>query len=124
MRSEQSTRLVSRTLGAKSTLVAGPAASRTLRSLRSLRVGSRLGRYTTCLQFLRGSSMTRRTRLERALAAMAGGLIGGFATLALAFGATSWHWFLGAPVMVGVVIGYLDGDRGIKALLKATRWSA
>jgi hypothetical protein len=30
--------------------VAGPAASRTLRSLRSLRVGSRLGRYTTCLE--------------------------------------------------------------------------
>ena len=35
---------VSRTLEAKTTLAAGPAASRTLRSLRSLRVGSRLGR--------------------------------------------------------------------------------
>ena len=41
--------VVSRTLGARSTLVAGPAASRTLRSLRSLRVGSRLARYRTCL---------------------------------------------------------------------------
>jgi hypothetical protein len=67
--------------------------------------------------------MTHRTPLERAVAATAGGMIGGFLTLALAFGATTWHWFLWAPVMVGIVVGYFDGDRGIKALLKATRWS-
>ena len=49
VRFELSVWMMSRTLGAKSTFVAGPAASRTLRSLRSLRVGSRLGRYVTPL---------------------------------------------------------------------------
>lgn len=65
--------------------------------------------------------MREATLLERSLAALAGGMIGGFVTFALAF--STWHWLIWAPVLIGVLVGYLGGDRGVKGLLKAARWT-
>ncbi len=64
--------------------------------------------------------MTRTTHLARALAALAGGMIGGFVTFALAF--STWHWMIWTPILIGGLVGYLGGDRGVKGLLQAARW--
>jgi len=66
--------------------------------------------------------MRKPTLLERSLAALVGGMIGGFMTFALAF--STWHWLIWTPVLIGVLIGYWRGDRGIKGLLKAARFTS
>ena len=60
--------------------------------------------------------MRKPTLLERSLAALFGGIIGGFLTLQLAF--LTWHWLIWTPVLLGVLVGYWGRDRGIKGLLK------
>ena len=61
--------------------------------------------------------MRKPTLLERSLAAIVGGLLGGFITLQLAF--MTWHWLIWSPVLIGVLAGYFGRDRGIKGLIKA-----
>lgn len=63
--------------------------------------------------------MRKPTLLERSLAAIVGGFIGGFVTLSIAFSFAIWHWLMWGPVLIGVLAGYLGRDRGIKGLLKA-----
>ena len=63
--------------------------------------------------------MRKPTLLERSLAAIVGGLIGGFITLSIAFSSTTWHWLMWTPILIGVLAGYWRRDRGIKGLLMA-----
>jgi len=63
----------------------------------------------------------RRTLLERSLAALVGGISGVFV---LVFGQLwpilelpAWLWVMAIPPAIGAVVGYLGGDKGIKALL-------
>ena len=67
--------------------------------------------------------MRRRTLLERSLGAFVGGILGGFVTLSLALSVTAWHWLLWSPLVMGALVGYWGGDRGLKALLRAAWWT-
>ena len=60
--------------------------------------------------------------LERSLAAIVGGAIGGFITFALAF--ATWHWLIWSPIVIGVLAGFLRGDRGVRAMLRAAQWTS
>ena len=66
--------------------------------------------------------MRKPTLLERSLAGLVGGTIGGFMTFALAF--STWHWLIWTPIVIGVLVGYFRGDRGVRELLRAARWTS
>ena len=68
--------------------------------------------------------MRRRTLLEKSLAALVGGVIGGIflvvlplAELWLQQGLPAWPWLLAIPPVIGAAIGYFFGDKGIRAML-------
>ncbi len=72
--------------------------------------------------------MRRRTLLEKSLAALVGGVIGGIflvvlpvAQLWLQLGLPAWPWLLAIPPVIGAAIGYFVGDKGIWALLPFSR---
>ena len=67
--------------------------------------------------------MRRRTLLERSLGAFVGAIIVGFVTLSLAISAAAWHWLLYLPPLMGALVGYWRGDRGLIAMLRAARWT-
>ena len=66
--------------------------------------------------------MRKRTLLEKSLAALVGAIIGGvfvlvFGQLWPLLGLPAWPWAIAIPPAIGAVVGYLRGDKGIKALL-------
>ena len=66
--------------------------------------------------------MRKRTLLEKSLATLVGGVIGGvfvlvFGQLWPLLGLPAWPWVMAIPPDIGAVVGYSRGDQGIKALL-------
>lgn len=59
-------------------------------------------------------------RLQRVLATIAGALVGGLFSALWLVGWIGGSWILAVPPVVGGVIGFVAGDRGIKALIKGT----
>jgi len=58
--------------------------------------------------------------LQRVLAAVGGGVIGALFSLLWLLFWLGWTWVLAIPPVVGSVVGYLFGDRGIRALIRGT----
>jgi len=65
----------------------------------------------------------KRTLIEKSLAAVVGGIIGGVFVLVFGFGLwrlfelPAWPWAMAVPPAIGAAVGYWRGDEGIKALL-------
>jgi hypothetical protein len=66
--------------------------------------------------------MRKRTLLERSLAALVGGMLGGLMTLWLFGFPITMHWVIWTPIPIGVLAGYWRGDRGIRGLIKVVRF--
>ena len=58
------------------------------------------------------------TALERILAAAVGGAVGGLLSFVWLLFSIGWSWLLAIPPLIGAVVGYSRGDRGIRALLR------
>ena len=60
--------------------------------------------------------------LRRALAAVAGAILGGIATLGLVMLLAVGSWLAWIPVPVSAIIGSACGDRGVAAVAGVVSW--